>query len=143
VAGEIASWAWLGALVLLLAGLLARPLQGWFATPSLSIHELRACRRLDEPTGPVKSFFEWREAQWTSLAKGLGAAGVTLLAALLAAQFSGSKNSLKVVPDAALRNNAIAIGAFWLAAVVAWYEAQLTQRGFIGDVARLMSIPEP
>jgi hypothetical protein len=153
-------WVPLGSLafaVLTGAVLLQPRLVGWFRAPSLTIEELRAFRLLDDPTGPVRTYFEWREAQWSQLAKGLAAAGVTLLIALVGATLDSAKTvtertqggsaAAKVttteIPAEDAASSAVAIGVLWIAAAAAWSETQNVQRGYVADVARLAATKAP
>ena len=142
------------AAVLIVSVVLAPRLLRWFRAPSLTIAELRAFRVLDNPAEPVKTFFDWRQAQWSQLAKGLGAAGVAVLLAVVGAGLDGAKTvtersgttvketTTDVSTDGAAASG-LAIGVLWLAALAAWAEAQTVQRGFVADAARATAFKEP
>lgn len=134
---------------------------GWWRAPRIAMRDLRACRRLSDPTVPVTKFFEWRTSQWSKLAGGLAALGVTLLVALVGAHLDSDEVVEEKVVSADAQGESstttttttssdgdaqvvvmILVGTTWVAAAFAWQRTRVAQNGYTQEVGRLMRTRE-
>lgn len=146
-----------GGIVGLIVAFRAAPiLLGWLRTPSIPLGQLRAIRRSADPVSPVKAYYEWREGQWTQLAKGAAALGVTLLVAVTGASLDSAKTVRETTHANASEKTtsthvsvtasyAVGLGilAAWAVAIGAWREARYVDDGFLADAARVSRLPGP